>query len=228
MTGNIYIDIHTHHDSPDRADTIAIRNVAIQEAPNAVPGQYRYSVGLHPWDTGLVDFKPDFMNNLLGYPGYVAVGECGLDRMRGADMTNQARLFREQALMAEKHGKPVIIHCVQAWQEIIAARKSIRPDVAWIIHGFQGRPELADQLIHNGFFLSFGESILKENGAAARSLANIPSDRFFLETDVSSRLIGEIYLATARIKRLSLTELQNSLLRNFEKAFGIHGTSRMA
>jgi TatD DNase family protein len=119
----------------------------------------------------------------------------------------------------------MIIHCVQAWQEIIALKKEIRPKVPWIIHGFRGKPELAGQLINHGFYLSFGDTILYQNNTTAQSLKSIPEDFLFLETDISEHTIESIYQAASVIKNLPLDVMQNMLQRNFELVFGIHGTS---
>ncbi len=223
-----YIDIHTHRDSPGTTDVISVNNILLQNASErlAVPGWY--SVGLHPWDSDSLNFDQDLLIRLMDMPGLIAVGECGLDKLRGAPIPVQTEIFTKQALIAGDHDKPLIIHCVQAWQEIMAIRKDIHPKNPWIIHGFRGKPELAKQLVDQGFYLSFGDSLLSLNSPVTVSFKNIPADRFFLETDESLRPVQEIYRAAAAIKNLSLADLQSLLMNNFKTVYRTDGTSRMA
>lgn len=224
----MYYDIHTHKERSMNCDTLAIRSIRVQEFSEQITADGFFSAGWHPWDSGAVAFEMEKLTRLAANPAMVAVGECGLDKLRGANMTIQAGLFRQQAFLAESAQKPLIIHCVQAWQEIISIKKDIIPDMPWIIHGFRGKPELARQLADYGFYLSFGESLLKENSPAAASLKQVPSDRFFLETDESLHTISEIHEAAALIKSLSLAELQTCVEQNIKTVFRIDGTSRMA
>ena len=93
--------------------------------------------------------------------------------------------------MAEECAKPLIIHCVKAWQEIIAAKKRIRPHVPWIIHGFRGNGELAVQLVNQGFYLSFGEYFNVE------ALQAVWPDRLLVETDDKQIDIRLVYTKLA-------------------------------
>jgi TatD DNase family protein len=227
MSGR-YTDIHTHHIAQNLAGIVSVRNILIQDSGDLAESQGFYSVGLHPWDSGTVEFNPGIMNALLARPDVIAVGECGIDRLRGAGLGTQSGLFRQQALLAGEHGKPVIIHCVRCWSELSAIKTEIRPKVPWIIHGFSGKPALARQLSEAGFHLSFGERILIRSSQAAESLRVSPDDRVFLETDAGRESIERIYEAAASIKNISLAALQDRIDDNFERVFGIHGTSRMA
>jgi TatD DNase family protein len=224
----IYIDIHTHSEQKNRPDVIFLKNIRIQDAKDLNGNELYFSAGIHPWDTINPLPDPAIPASMIVSPGLIAIGECGIDRLRGADIAVQTHVFRQHALMAEAHSKPLIIHCARAWQEIIALKNEIRPKVPWIIHGFRGKPELASQLTGHGFYLSFGEHILSLDSTAGASLKIIPIDRLFLETDVSRHAIEDIYRAAAEIKNISLTELQKGLVQNFEKVFQVDGTSRMA
>ena len=224
----LYIDIHTHHRSPVRQDVIAVRNILMQEACEYAPEGGWCSIGLHPWESDTVILNHQIFDKMIARPEMIAVGESGLDRLRGADMKKQTELFIQQALIAETHKKPLFVHCVRAWQEIIALKTDIRPKVPWMIHGYRGKARVAEQLLDNGFYLSFGQNILWMNPVLSDILKFTPVDRLFLETDAGSKPIEEIYKATADIKSLSLIELQKSLTQNFERLFGIDETSRMA
>ena len=106
------------------------------------------------------------------------IGECGIDRQRGGDVEAQIELTRWHADLAERLGKPLILHIVGAWSEIIALRKRMKPVQPWIIHGFRGKEALARQLVDAGFHLSLGPR-------SPQSLKDIiPQERTLYETDL--------------------------------------------
>ena len=153
-----YYDIHAHHPAIDPEDvTIINRIIGNEKEENSFSGQW-CSVGIHPWY---------IYNNVQGQflrlesavlcPSVVAVGEAGLDKLSETPLDIQSDVFAKQAALAERSGKPLIIHCVKAWDELIMQRKSMKPRVPWIIHGFRGNGILAQQLLKQGFFLSFRE-----------------------------------------------------------------------
>ncbi|RZL22322.1 MAG: hypothetical protein EOO96_23965 [Pedobacter sp.] len=74
---------------------------------------------------------------------------------------------------------------------------------------------LGRQLLNKGFFLSFGEAILKQNSGAAKLIKEI--DFFFLETDGSQSSIEEIYQAVAEIKNIPVDELKQIIFANWER-----------
>ncbi|MFA6129157.1 MAG: TatD family hydrolase [Bacteroidales bacterium] len=232
MMYSLFIDIHTHNQSFDRPGIISVRNLSYLEVadiqPNLQLNNGYYSVGLHPWDSAAEGFNEDHLSEMVRLPEIIAIGECGLDRLRGADIKTQAHLFEQHVRIADQVEKPLIIHCVQAWQQIISIKKNSHSGVPWIIHGFRGKPELAAQLVDHGFYLSFGPGILQPVSSLKRTLRVIPDNRLFLETDASGLSIELIYEAAVKIKELSLSELQRVLIHNFNTVFKIHGTSPMA
>lgn len=135
-----------------------------------------YSVGWHPWWPLPADMA--WVESTAADPRVVIIGECGIDRRRGVGTVDeQTALTRRHAELAERLAKPLLLHVVGAWSEIIALRRAMRPAQPWIIHGFRGKPELARQLLDAGFHISLGE---RYNPA---TLAVIPPDRLFRESD---------------------------------------------
>lgn len=167
------LDIHTH---VVPAPSCAVRSLmAGEEVPS---GEGLFSVGIHPWQTAECSAAlPDEVRRALTLPSVVALGEVGLDRLRGAALDVQAALFRSQALMAEEAGKPVVIHCVRAWAELLALHRELRPSVPWVVHGFRGGAALARQLCGSGMMLSFGARF------NAEALASVPDEFLLAETD---------------------------------------------
>ncbi len=169
-----FSDIHSH----SRRGPDVVTNLPYGEEIDTAPGEAWYSVGFHPWDTaGGATPDMDFLQRLAADRRVVAIGEAGIDRLRGGDTELQREVFRRQAFLAEEVGKPLIIHCVRAWDDILALRREIRPEVEWIIHGFRGGAEQASRLLAAGLMLSLGER------RAPGAEAFIPADRRYCETD---------------------------------------------
>ena len=161
-------DVHTHRRGPGLITSV--------EPGEDTTGAERLSVGVHPWhaDTGDV---AAVRRMALDDPRVVAIGECGLDRLRGAAMAEQLSVFRAQAELSERHAVPMTLHCVRAFDLILQARKAWHPRQTWTIHGFRGGPALAEQLLRAGCDLSFGP----RHNAEAWNLT--PENRRHRETD---------------------------------------------
>lgn len=170
------LDIHAHS-GPLRPN--AILCVDPTETPELPDGEGLMSVGVHPWNAGRVN--EETMAKLavwLKDERVVAVGEVGLDRLKGPEMDLQQDVFRKQILLASQMAKPLIIHCVRAFDLLLKAKKEMPAEgTQWILHGFRGNPILANQLLSAGIDLSFGE---KYN---AESFAATPAHRRYRETD---------------------------------------------
>jgi TatD DNase family protein len=154
----IYCDIHTHQQAVRPEDfavvSVDLRNPALPAGflPDE-KGDTRFSVGIHPWqpDGHLMDKVREY----AAMPSVAAIGETGLDK-NAADFARQRQLFEDHVRIAETYGKPLIIHCVKAWDELLQIRKSANPTTPWIVHGFRGNGRLAKQLLTAGLYLSFG------------------------------------------------------------------------
>ena len=176
------LDFHTHNLLA--APGTAIVNLPLEwtvrpEAFRPAPGGL-YSAGIHPWwtaDEGLAAAAWTGLERLLPHPQIVALGECGIDRLRGAEAGRQAEWLRRQIVLAERYGLPVTLHCVRAFDVLLALHKRWRPTTRWTVHGFRGKPALARQLLDAGFDLSFGTRF------NAESLALTPPGRRHRETD---------------------------------------------
>ena len=174
------MDFHTHNLNAPPGSAIVNLPVEALLAPDSfrvVPGGL-YSAGIHPWwtTTDLRQLWEGFLS-WLDHPQVVAVGECGLDKLQGADMGLQEQVFIRQLAMAEERQLPVTVHCVKAYDRLLALKKSLHPSVQWTVHGFRGKPELARQLLSAGLDLSFGR---RRN---AESWALTPVNRRHEETD---------------------------------------------
>lgn len=186
------LDIHTHHPAAIPGGSI----VNIEPARfNPAEGCY-YSVGIHPWKAGEAaaeDWKQ--LEEAAGHPSVLAIGEAGLDKLASADIRLQKEVFVRQILLSESVGKPLIIHCVKAFNELVELKKKYRPQLPWVVHGFRNNLNIARRLMQEGIYFSLGERY------QAEVLQEVPLDRLLAETDESTQdirtLIGQMAVARA-------------------------------
>lgn len=148
-------------------------------------------------------------------PSVIALGEAGLDKNIETSLSLQTEVFIEQVKLSEDFRKPLIIHCVKAWDELLAVKKELNPQMPWVIHGFRGNGALAEQLIRKGFFLSFGAKFNPE------ALRVAWPDYMLLETDDSDILIEDVYVEVANALDLSIDLLVLTLRNKVKEVFSI-------
>ena len=209
-------NLHTHQFT-NQPDVLELVNQYPQEFDDAIPF---YSIGIHPLFIDENRLSKDFqvMEQKLALPECLALGECGLDKRAETPFEVQQLVLEKQLALAEKHQKPVVIHCVAAFQELIEIKKRLKIKVPMIVHGFSKKVELAKQLIDNGFYVSFGKNLLR-NLELESVFKSIPNDRFLLETDMVEEGIQEVYALAAKYKDLVLSELQEIVNRNYTTVF---------
>ncbi|MBE2290582.1 MAG: TatD family hydrolase [Chitinophagaceae bacterium] len=211
---NQFIDIHTHNNSP-AAHALQIVNVYKQF--DTIPQNGWFSAGLHPWHlSGPIDI--DSLQKVAMQSNILAIGECGLDKVCATDWNLQIRAFAQQIILANNIGKPLIIHCVRAWEEVMATLKQHKVSVPVIFHGFN-KSNIASRLIDNGYYLSFGKALLKTDSPAAEVLRSIAANRYFLETDDADISIADIYAAAASLRETQQDDVILQLRQNFKTVF---------
>ena len=214
----LFVDIHTHFKNND-ADVISVLNITQQEFNmQNNPPQY-FSAGLHPWFLSKDNFETDFnkLTQLIENQSVIFLGECGLDRLKGEDLAFQTQVFEAQIRLAESKSKPVMIHCVKAFNEIIAIKKRLKPRVPLIIHGFNQNRTILYNLIKNDFYISIGTLILKKESNAAQALHIIPLNRLFFETDNVDMSIKAVYEKSAEVLNMDLADLKKIIFDNFNR-----------
>jgi TatD DNase family protein len=217
-----YIDIHNHGSKPGEG-VFSVENIMTHEEriPSTLNG-LACSMGIHPWylSEENINIYLSKIRKYVGEENLIAIGETGFDRLRGPSMELQRLAFEAQVKISSEHSKPLIIHCVRAWDELLASHKKLRPKVPWMIHGFRGRKELALQLISRGMYISFWiEFILKPE--SARLLKELPADRIFLETDGADKNIQGVYRKVASDLGMSEDMLRLVIHNNFRVFFNL-------
>lgn len=214
-----FLNFHTHN-FPLSTDEKSIYNLLIQDISHYADVKSQWiSVGIHPWYAEINDWEKqlDEVERLALLPQVVAIGECGLDRGIALPLEKQLLIFDAQVKLAERVQKPIIIHCVRAFNELIRWKKQIKSTVPLIIHGFNNKPQIAQQLLAHGFYLSLGTSLLQLGSNASKALEIFPLDRLFLENDDSKTPILEIYEIAALVLGTSALALKNQIWQNFDR-----------
>lgn len=149
-----FTDIHSH---VCRGPEV-ITNLELLEVPSTAIGEAWYSAGIHPWQTSgpITPQVWNWLEAMAADPRVAAIGECGLDGLRGAPLDIQEEIFRRHLEIAAQAGKPVIVHCVRAWHKLLGMHAPRAAGVPMVIHGFRGKAALARQLLAQGYHLSFG------------------------------------------------------------------------
>jgi TatD DNase family protein len=214
-----FVDIHTH--KPGIEDkTITVQNILPNEKIEKFRGRNFYSVGLHPWNVSseaLNDVMISMVKEALEHDHVCFVGECGLDKIKGGDFSEQVRVFRAHAVLADEFKRPLIIHCVKAYNEILEIHQKMRPEMPWIFHGYTGGLELTKQFGKRGFLFSFGKILFNTRAKAIESLRWLPMERVFFETDEAKMGVHEIYEKAAILKNVSPDLLAQEVWNNFNR-----------
>lgn len=211
-----FYNLHTHKFT-NNPNVFELVNQYPWEFDETIPN---YSIGIHPWyiDENRLATDLQVIEEKLKLSECLALGECGLDKRIEVPMALQIEVFQKQIALAEKYQKPLVLHLVAAFDELIEIKKRLKISVPIVIHGFSKSEQLAKQLIDNGFYLSFGKYLLR-NKEMETVFKSIPNDKFFLETDTIEETLEEVYQKAALCKTISLEELQKMVEKNWEKVF---------
>lgn len=214
-----YIDIHTHQAEPG-IETVQVLNLYPGDPIPVFKGKNFCSAGIHPWKLQSEEENNSMlqmMEEAFELDHVIFVGECGLDKNIRVPFDEQLRVFKAQVYMAEEYQKPLIIHCVKSWNEIIEVYSENPPSVPWIFHGYNGSPELSSHLSGGKFLFSFGKQLLKENSKAAESLKVVPLHKVFFETDDTDVPVETMYSRASEILGVSVEDLKGTVWENFNR-----------
>jgi TatD DNase family protein len=114
--------------------------------------------------------------------------------------------------------KPVVLHCVAAFDEVISCKKNSLLQSPFIIHGFSKNIPLAKQLLNQDFYLSFGKYLLR-NPEMESVFKYVSNDKIFLETDTISESLEEVYIFAAKCKNISVEEMKEIVWNNYQAVF---------
>lgn len=222
-------DIHTHDVLNSETDDDVPKR-SVNYILNVYPLGFEYakdsdkcewfSCGIHPWYSEDAEPQLKFLKEVADDYRIVAIGEAGFDKLKGPSLSLQEYIFEQQINLSENLKKPLIIHCVKAWDELLHMHKKHKPVQKWIIHGYRGKPELTRQLLAHGFLFSVGDRFND------RSLREIPLDRLFCETDVTDITIEEVYNQVADTLDIPVEILASYIEDNVKRVFPLINSVR--
>ena len=193
----LYLDLHSHTQYAS-ADTLVIRNQYPLTADPTLP----FSVGIHPWFLDNWQAQLDAVATLASHPNCWAIGECGIDKNTSTPLPLQQQIFTEQIAIAEALQKPLIIHCVKAYSEVVALRQRTHARQLWVLHGFRKNLLTAQALLSHGIALSFGAALLRDQKLQQVFQTLYPHyrDYFFFETDDAELNVKTLYQFADHLK----------------------------
>lgn len=205
-----YFDFHHHHIQRENG----IYNLRFNET---VPFGL-FSAGIHPNDAGWnIPNQFDWLEEISKHKNCVAIGECGLDGLIDVNNSIQEDVFNRQIELANERNKPLIIHCVRRFSQLIPLKKKAK--VPMIVHGFNKRKTVGEELLRNQFYLSFGKTVLHHVNLQ-QFVKDFPLEKLFLETDDDDFNVQELYQKVAELKGITIEELQEKIEENL-KIFNI-------
>jgi len=211
-----FINLHTHQFS-NLSDVMEVVNQYPCEFDASVPN---YSIGIHPWyiDENRLETDLEIIREKLQLTDCLALGECGLDKRIEIPLDLQISVFKQQLEIVKQTNKPIVLHCVAAYDEVIAIKKEMKIENPMIIHGFSKNEQVEQSLLKNGFYLSFGKYLLR-NPDLEKVFIFAPENQILLETDTIEESIYQVYEKAAAIKGISVEEIKAITFANFSKIF---------
>ena len=232
----MFVDIHTH---VDNQPVIRILDDNFEEKILA-------TWGVHPWEVSRHFDRPQGAEKSHSIAGDLftcdecsrfarvsiplrssrndvwAIGEVGLDKAHKDTFDKQVEVFEEMIRLSESYRKPMIVHCVRAYSEIIEMRKKTKATMPWVIHGFNSSVETMRQLLKYDIYISLGAILYHNENQAIKVLKDIPIERLFLETDVSGRDIRNVYVKAAALMGCEMDFLCKKIFENYGRLEAAH------
>lgn len=197
------VDSHAHLDDPRFADDLEAVVARAREAGveriltvGADPDSSRralgiaerfpevfFAAGIHPHEADRVP-SVEGLRELLLHPRAVAVGETGLDYVKGrSSVENQKQLFARHLELAGELGKPLVIHCREAFGDLCGILRAYLP-LRGVFHCFSGGPGEIEFGLAYGFYISVAGPVTYPDAERLREVARcIPLDHLLVETD---------------------------------------------
>ncbi len=196
------------------------------------------AAGIHPHDAHAArDEDFEAIEALLAHPKMAAIGEVGLDFFRNLS----PREVQEEVLVRfiglhKKTGKPLIIHCRDAYEELIQLLQRESSELyRGVIHCFSGDAAFMKRLLDLGFYISFaGPLTYKKNEILREACRTCPSDRILVETDApflppqtrrgkrnEPMYMTETASMAAELHQMDLERFSEHLFANTQQAFGL-------
>lgn len=223
ITGNLYLNFHAHKQEPNDGEVV-IQSLFLQDHFNPPKNdKISFTAGLHPWHADRMS-KAEIENKLealIKKDQILAVGETGMDKLKGPALDLQLKVFQVHIEVAEKYSLPVIVHSVKTHNEVLKLKKDLNSKVPWVLHHFNGSKQLAMDLIEHGFYLSLSHHIMNSDARLGRYLGDLPIDKIFLETDDFDVDIKHLYKVAADKFGKSEGHLKKQIIENLKELLNV-------
>ena len=220
-------------------DTASCRKVC---EISALSDLFHVAVAIHPNHTAdATDEDWRTILDLARRDDVVAIGETGLDRYwDDAPIEVQIDMFHRHIELSQETGKPILIHCRDAWDDLLPILRQAGK-LYGVIHAFSGNVEQMVACVELGLFISFAGSVTYRNAKFSplwEAARQTPADRLLIETDapfmIPHPLRGKLphnEPTLAALTALRLAELRNVSLRTIaetttQNAVQVFDTSR--
>lgn len=217
-----FYDAHTHHEKKDAIINLPADNIRMKN-------HYDYSIGLHPWSIPCDETEQKtLLKNIFihaGNPSVIAVGETGLDHLKGPSVKVQKEIFLSHLKIAKEHKKPVIIHNVKADHEIFLILKQSSGIPAFMFHRFNGKQEQIRQFARFNTYFSLAPDILKNKKKFHDIVCTIAPDKLLFESDDFETGFEETVRKAASFLNVSENQLAKQIKKNFLKFAGLKDKS---
>ena len=147
------------------------------------PGRVLAAAGLHPHEASRWPEEGEGLAELAREAS--AVGETGLDFYRNlSPRPHQIGAFRSQIELASELGKPLVVHCRDAFSDVHRLLEETGAGPAAVLHCWTGGPRWTRRFLELGATFSFAGPIAFPTGDTVRRGAEIvPPSRAMVETD---------------------------------------------
>ena len=195
------------------------------------------AAGVHPHDTA--SYSPELdaeVRAALAHPRVVAVGEIGLDFYRDiAPREAQIDVFRKMIALSREMGhKPIVIHCRDAFNEVIETLLNEGGTYRGIFHAFSAGEAEARSVFQLGFHVGIGGVITYKNARLAETVAVLPIEKIVIETDSpyltphpwrgkrnEPAFVTHVLRTIARVKNMTVAEVDRITTQNYLDAMGL-------
>jgi len=215
---SVYLNFHAHQQMPAEEEIVIQSHFLQENLITKESDKIFYTAGLHPWHADILSENEveSRLIELIGSERILAVGETGLDKLKGPDLTVQQKIFYKHAEIAEKYRMPLIVHSVKAHNEILKIKIDLKSDIPWVIHHFNGSKQQAFDFTEHGFYLSLSHHITNSRSRVSNYLKTLPLEKIFLETDDFNVDIKKLYDVAANKFDISIEMLKRQLIDNLK------------
>lgn len=142
-----------------------------------------WAAGLHPHDALRWPEEGARLTSLIAQAD--GIGECGLDYYRDLSPRSiQREVFREQVRLAGEMGKPIIVHCRDAFSDVYEDLEAAALGEMAILHSWTGGPKWTKRFAALGVTFSFAGMVTYPTAdTVRRAVAAAPPERCMVETD---------------------------------------------